>query len=74
MSRMGGGGVRTKKNKPHETGETGVFLPKGAAVLGDLEADEEALHGSCGAGLDRLSVSWSAWRTTEDDWVTYERS
>ena len=36
-----------------------------AAVLGNLEADEEAVHGSRGAGLDRLPVSWGSWRRTE---------
>jgi hypothetical protein len=41
------GGARIKRNNPKETGETGVFLPKGASVLGNLEADGLFKNWSC---------------------------
>jgi hypothetical protein len=68
---MGEGGLRRKQDYPHETG---VFLPKGSAVHGELEADQTALQGSGGARLEGLPFPRSSRWQTEDEWTLYEES
>jgi hypothetical protein len=40
-------------NQPYETR---ILFPKSAAVLRDLETNQKALQGSCGAGLDGMPL------------------
>src|ERR1019366_762344 len=60
---MGGGALRRKGNHPHETG---VFVPKSSALLGNVEAHAGAVQGSRSAGLDRVPIPrrarWGAER------------
>jgi hypothetical protein len=49
----GGRGSSEKRNHPHETG---VFLPKSPAMLGNLEAHARAVQSSGGARLDSLPL------------------
>jgi hypothetical protein len=48
---QGGGAPWRNRSHPHETG---VFLPKSSAVLGNFEANPRAVQGSRGAGLDSV--------------------
>src|SRR5262249_15615364 len=51
--RTAGGAPWKIRSHPHETG---VFLSKSSAVLGNLEAHARAVPGSRGAGLDRVPL------------------
>jgi hypothetical protein len=56
-----GGVALQKRTQPHETG---IFLPEGTAVLGNVKADQKTMQGTCGARLDGVPIPrCSRWST-----------
>ena len=70
---MGGGAPRKKWSQPLETA---VRISIGAAMFGDLEADQDALHGSSSERLVRVSLPRRGRRCSkgQGQWLIQERT
>jgi hypothetical protein len=73
----GGRGHPKNRRRPHEPG---LSISAKPSMLRDFKADQKAVHGTSGEGLDRLPVSRGAWRRTQrqsqryvSSWAFHER-